>query len=273
MDADSISGTSVSPEVFVVEDVSHFSIALSWRTLQEERSSCPIDKWTRFAVDQMNPKTDTYKTIYVTVDVNVCEKLGLTPLMVAAQKGFTRMVHILVEHGADIHIKNASGKDALMLACFAGHLDIVMQLRQLGATWQAQDVAGCSPLHWAVDGGHVPVVTYMIQNGCEVDVRDNVSGWTPLMRVSAVTGNSAMAQLLIEAGADINARDKDGKTSLMIAVLNNYEQLVKLLLDSGADRHVTNENIINLLEENKGNEGTVADCEGEMLEEAEEARH
>ncbi|KAF7704251.1 hypothetical protein HF521_021323 [Silurus meridionalis] len=75
-----------------------------------------------------------------------------------------------------------------------------------------------------------------------------------------------MAQLLIEAGADINARDKDGKTSLMIAVLNNYEQLVKLLLDSGADRHVTNEfgssvtemakalakqNIIDLLEENK----------------------
>ncbi|KAF7704250.1 hypothetical protein HF521_021322 [Silurus meridionalis] len=245
MDADSISGTSVSPEVLVVEDISHYSIALSWRTLQEERSSCPIDKWTRFAVDQMNPKTDTYKTIYVgfsteyivedlkpcttyqfrlrickangeclitptvsaftcreprygkdlhqavnrndeegllrvlkagTVDVNVCEKLGLTPLMVAAQKGFTRMVHVLVEHGADIHIKNSSGKDALMLACFAGHLDIVMQLRQLGATWQSQDIAGCSPLHWAVDGGHLPVVTYMIQNGCEVDVRDNVSG-------------------------------------------------------------------------------------------------
>ncbi|KAI5102201.1 fibronectin type 3 and ankyrin repeat domains protein 1 [Silurus meridionalis] len=83
-----------------------------------------------------------------TVDVNVCEKLGLTPLMVAAQKGFT----------------------SLMLACFAGHLDIVMQLRQLGATWQSQDIAGCSPLHWAVDGGHLPVVTYMIQNGCEVSI-------------------------------------------------------------------------------------------------------
>ncbi|XP_026864673.2 fibronectin type 3 and ankyrin repeat domains protein 1 isoform X2 [Electrophorus electricus] len=200
------------------------------------------------------------------VNVNICDKLGFTPLMVAAQKGFGRLVHKLVDHGADIHMKNGSGKDCLMLACFAGHLDIVKYLRMFGATWQSWDMGGCTPLHWAADGGHLPVIAHMIHDGSELDVRDSVSHWTPLMRVSAMSGNAAVASLLIHAGADVNVRDKDGKTPLMAAVLNNHEELVELLLDNGADHHVKNEfgsgaiemarafgwqNIINLLEERK----------------------
>lgn len=50
---------------------------------------------------------------------------------------------------------------------------------------------------------------------CQLDVMD-VSQWTPLMRVSVVTGNAAVASLLIQAGADVNVRDKHGKTPLMV---------------------------------------------------------
>ncbi|XP_053366517.1 fibronectin type 3 and ankyrin repeat domains 1 protein [Clarias gariepinus] len=333
----------VSPEELAVEKVDHCSIELSWNTEEEDRSG-PPDEWTRFAVEQMDPKTNTFFTVYIghsnhhivenllpsmsyqfrlritkpngecsltsavsastssesttrlwlgrsllhlkaassvlctsqmkpsfsdsdeppngkqlhqavnrndeeelsrvlesgIMNLNIYDKLGNTALMVAAQKGFSRMVHKLIQHGADISMKNVSGKDCLMLACFAGHLDIVKHLRIFGATWQSQDVSGCTPLHWAVDGGHLPVVAFMIEDGCEVDVRDTVSEWTPLMRVSAMSGNAAVASLLIQAGADVNVRDKDGKTPLMVAVLNNHEELVKLLLDSGADQHVTN---------------------------------
>ncbi|XP_051502088.1 ankyrin repeat domain-containing protein 23-like isoform X1 [Myxocyprinus asiaticus] len=197
------------------------------------------------------------------VNVNVHDKMGFTPLMVAAQKGFTSLVEILVKHGADIDMRDSAGKDSLMLACYAGHLETVKYLRQCGASWQSQDMDGCTPLHWAVDGGHQPVISYMIQEGCEVDVRDKVSLWTPLMHVSAISGDAAVASILLQAGADVNVRDKAGKTPLMVAVLNNHEELVKLLLDSGADHHIKNEygagaadmakafereNIMNLLE-------------------------
>uniref|UniRef100_A0A8C7RRD0 Fibronectin type III and ankyrin repeat domains 1 n=1 Tax=Oncorhynchus mykiss TaxID=8022 RepID=A0A8C7RRD0_ONCMY len=252
-----------APTPPVIGKVSHHSIDLSWETEENEPRTGSPEKWTRFSVEEMDPKSHTYGTIYVgysshhtveslepstsykyrlritrptgeslyspavsvsttrepmsgknlhravnmndeedmtrvlesgTVSVNVNDKHGFTPLMVAAQKGFA----------------------SLMLACFFGHLDIVKYLRRFGATWQSQDMGGCTPLHWAADGGHLAVIAYMIQDGCELDVRDTVSHWTPLMRVSAVSGNPAVASLLIRAGADVNTRDKDGKTPLML---------------------------------------------------------
>lgn len=51
---------------------------------------------------------------------------------------------------------------------------------------------------------------------CQLDVRDTVSQCTPLMRVSALSGNTAVASMLLQAGADVNVQDKDGKTPLMV---------------------------------------------------------
>ena len=54
-------------------------------------------------------------------------------------------------------------------------------------------------------------------------------------------GNAPVASELIRAGADINAKDKDGKTPLMLAVVNGYQSLVELLLGNDADIFVKNE--------------------------------
>uniref|UniRef100_A0A671R4V5 Fibronectin type 3 and ankyrin repeat domains protein 1-like n=1 Tax=Sinocyclocheilus anshuiensis TaxID=1608454 RepID=A0A671R4V5_9TELE len=249
----------------VIGKVSHHSIELSWMNAENKPRNGPPERWTRFSVEQMDPKTHTYSTVYMsvfsglepstsygfrlrvtrasgecslspvlsvfttreifylqTVDVDVYDKMGFSPLMVAAQKGFTSLVDILVKHGADINKKDSTGKESLMQACFAGHLDTVKYLRNCGSTCESQDTDGCTPLHWAVDGVHLPVITYMIQDG-------------------SISGNAAVASILLQAGADVNVRDKAGKTPLMVAVLNNHVELVKLLLYGGADHHMKNE--------------------------------
>uniref|UniRef100_A0A671M830 Fibronectin type III and ankyrin repeat domains 1 n=1 Tax=Sinocyclocheilus anshuiensis TaxID=1608454 RepID=A0A671M830_9TELE len=155
------------------------------------------------------------QSIKVTVDVP--DKLDFTPLMVAVMKGFTSGVQILVRHGADVNKKTNSGKDRLAF------LQVLPAL-----LWNS-----CA-------GGHLPVLHHLMQDGCEVDVRDDAT-WTPLMIVSVMTGDTAVASLLITAGADVNVQDRDGKTPLMVAVLNNYEHLVKILLDRGADPNIQNQ--------------------------------
>ncbi|XP_057199689.1 fibronectin type 3 and ankyrin repeat domains 1 protein [Triplophysa rosa] len=215
---------------------SHLSPTVSVFTTREPYSGKNLHQ----AVNREDEKELTNVLQSGTVDVNVRDKMGYTPLMVAAQKGFMSLVDVLVKDGADIKMKDSTGKDSLMMACYAGHLDIVKYLRKCGTTWESRDKNGCSPLHWAVDGGHLPVITYMILDGCEVDIRDKVFLWTPLMRVAIISGSAAVAAVLLKAGADANVRDKAGKTPLMAAVLNNYEDLVKLLLGNGADHRMKN---------------------------------
>ena len=50
-----------------------------------------------------------------------------------------------------------------------------------------------------------------------------------------------MALALLMAGADINAQDKDGKTALMIGIINGHQPLVELLLKRNANLGVKNE--------------------------------
>ncbi|XP_064602158.1 fibronectin type 3 and ankyrin repeat domains 1 protein-like [Liolophura sinensis] len=175
------------------------------------------------------------------VYIDTPDKLGFSPLMQAAQKGYLEILEKLLSFGADVHLKNDAGKTSLMLACFAGQLDSVKILRSNGANYEDFDRGGSAPLHWAVDGQNDKLVEWMIKDGAEVDIRDQNSGWTPLLRCASVTGNYDVASVLLMYGADINAQDNDRKTPLMIAILNGHFPLVELLLKRNADISRTNE--------------------------------
>ena len=66
-------------------------------------------------------------------------------------------------------------------------------------------------------------------------------GWTPLMRVAAVSGNISAAKVLLHHGANVHTMDKEGKTTLMNAALNGHEALVKLLVKKGVSVRLKSE--------------------------------
>ncbi|HEX8352357.1 MAG TPA: ankyrin repeat domain-containing protein [Pyrinomonadaceae bacterium] len=66
------------------------------------------------------------------------------------------------------------------------------------------------------------------------EANDNVKGRTPLM-LAAFRGDTAAVINLLERGAEVNARDKDGDTALMFAAYRGHALVVALLLQYGAN--------------------------------------
>jgi ankyrin repeat protein len=66
------------------------------------------------------------------------------------------------------------------------------------------------------------------------EANENVKGRTPLM-LAAFRGNTAAVINLLERGAEVNARDRDGDTALMFAAYKGHALIVALLLQYGAN--------------------------------------
>ena len=90
----------------------------------------------------------------------------------------------------------------------------------------------------AVEEGDVEALKSALAAGADVNAADS-EGITSLMR-AAETGNEEILKLLIEAGADVNAADCDDITSLICAAETGNEEILKLLIEAGADVNVEN---------------------------------
>jgi len=85
----------------------------------------------------------------------------------------------------------------------------------------------------AVAAGDIPKLRMLLDQGAEINAR-NKEGETTLM-VAALEGRTDMVRFLIEKGADLNARDGVGATPLLYAALGGSVEAIKLLIDKGAD--------------------------------------
>ncbi|MCJ1270776.1 hypothetical protein MMC22_010673 [Lobaria immixta] len=93
-------------------------------------------------------------------------------------------------------------------------------------------------LMWAAQGGHQAVVWLLLEKGADVNAR-NKYGKTALYE-AVQHGHEAVVRLLLEEGADVNAKDKYGDAALIAATQGGHEAVVRLLLEKGADREAKN---------------------------------
>jgi uncharacterized protein len=84
-----------------------------------------------------------------------------------------------------------------------------------------------------VKTGNREAVGAVIQGGIDVNMKDK-EGYSALL-IATENGDIDMVKLLLEKGADVNATDIDGYTSLMYVAYNGNLEIAKLLLEHGAD--------------------------------------
>ena len=89
-----------------------------------------------------------------------------------------------------------------------------------------------SDLIEAVNKGDTVAVEALLAGGADVNAKDN-TGRTTLM-LAAVGGHSATVEALLTAGPDVNAMSKTGQTALLLAAMRGHTDIVELLKKAGA---------------------------------------
>ena len=170
------------------------------------------------------------------------------------------LAQLILKHCVDVDAQDCLGQTPLHAASFHGRLEISQLLLDHGANPHVTDKDGRTPLHKLLDGAHQRfnpqspeppqnfhgIAQLLMERGVDVNATDSFHKLTPLHLVS----QELTAQLLLDHGAKIDAKDDRGQTPLHL--VSRATQLVhdepysadvaQLLLELGADVNVRDEN-------------------------------
>ena len=170
-------------------------------------------------------------------DIEARPPAGETALYTAVSKGYTHMVALLLQCGANVNAKPDGGKPALFVAYKKERKSIVETLLQApDLIIDATPPGGVATLWHAAENGDTKVLHMLLSKGAKVDVKP--PGGSTAMYRAAVRQDSATAGVLLQHGADVNASPPGGTTALWHAASKGDESMVRLLLMYNADTEV-----------------------------------
>jgi ankyrin repeat protein len=167
-------------------------------------------------------------------DVNAPQVDGMTALHWAAHQDDLESVELLVRAGANVKAVNRYGVAPLTLAVTNGDGAMVETLLRAGADPNTTLPGGETALMTAARVGVLASVKALLARGATVDAKDQTHGQTAVMWAAA-EGHAPVVDMLIELGADFNARLASGMTPLLFAVREGRSDVVRVLLKAGVD--------------------------------------
>ncbi len=164
------------------------------------------------------------KLLKVGAKPNLAQVTGETPLMTCARTGSLEGVKSLLAGGANANAKESErGQTALMWAAAQKHPDVTQALVDHGADVHAKSAT--LPLF---------TPTFPVTYSVSAHVPKTKGGFTPLM-FAAQSGDADSARILLAAGANVNDSTPEDGTALVVAAVNGQEKVALLLIEKGAD--------------------------------------
>ena len=160
------------------------------------------------------------------IPLNVRDNDGQTALSMSSDIGMN-VCKVLIDAGAQLDVASNGGYSLLLSACQCGRLELVKMLLDSGAQLCSADDA-FTGLMLAADGGHLETVRYLL--GCKgVDVNHQGANRCTAMHQAAEEKFVDVVKLLLQHGADKTLRDNDGDTALDCAIVGGCPECQRLL--------------------------------------------
>uniref|UniRef100_A0A1I7U5H4 ANK_REP_REGION domain-containing protein n=1 Tax=Caenorhabditis tropicalis TaxID=1561998 RepID=A0A1I7U5H4_9PELO len=191
-------------------------------------NTCTVDGLTALHQSVIDSKPEMVRFLCEKgADVNAQDNEGWTPLHAAACCGNVSIVRYLCQHGADLSVVNSDKELALDLAVD----EQCREYLELDYKRQMIDLEACreQELHTMLKD-----VKMWMSQGEYKDVPHHRTGGTA-MHVAAGRGYTQLLELLIKAGGNVRAQDKEGWTPLHAAAHWAERDACKILLENGAE--------------------------------------
>ena len=194
-----------------------FSFSLSLNNFALAQSEAEIADFAKAA--KFNDVSTIRSLVSKGVSPNSLDAKGELMLNLAIKDKSEDVITFLATNKAtDVDISNKFGETPLMIASIEGNLPLVKSLIQVQKA-QINHI-GWTPLHYACARGHLEVAQYLLANGAIVDAL-SPGNTTPLM-MAVQSSNESLVKLLLDKGADLQVRNSQGFTAIDIALI--YEK-------------------------------------------------
>lgn len=200
--------------------------------LLKEGASTDIGRIFLMVATARSTKIEIMKIIFERIDINSEIKNGVTPLTYCVTTNLVDQAKRLLELDANVNLCVKDKYPPLHLATIKENIEMVQLLLDHGANVNLEDNNGRTPLHIAAAKGKTEIVRILLSGGANLNAIDK-KGSTPLIAPIS-EGHKEVFDMLLASGAKINSDDITCDI-LTLACLCEQEEMIKILIDKGAD--------------------------------------
>lgn len=169
-------------------------------------------------------------------DINTKDPMTGQPIFHSlCRKGDLRMIQFLLKNGANLNDRNKAGYYPLHYAFYhPSNLEVVKLLIKYNVDINCQDGNGWTIVRQAVNNCDIEMLQFLIKAGADINRADKI-GTTPL-HVATKNIDIEITQILLAAKADTKLKNKNGCVALnLMPVYQLKRKMVQLFIDAGAD--------------------------------------